>query len=125
MGPDEQHTDSLHAMIGTPWIIGDYVYGVDSYGQLRCLQADTGDRVWENLKAVPKARWATIHMVRNGDRMWMFNERGMLIIAKLSPNGYEEISRAKLTRPDQRATASTWRRLLVASGLCLSACLRT
>jgi outer membrane protein assembly factor BamB len=99
LGPDEQHTDSLHAMIGTPWLLGDYVYGVDSYGQLRCLAADTGDRVWESLKAVPKTRWATIHMVRNGDRMWMFNERGMLIIAKLSPDGYEEISRAKLLDP--------------------------
>jgi outer membrane protein assembly factor BamB len=99
LGPDEQHTDSLHAMIGTPWLIGGYIYGVDSYGQLRCLEADTGNRVWESLKAVPKTRWATIHMVRNGDRMWMFNERGMLIIAKLSPAGYEEISRAKLLDP--------------------------
>ena len=99
LGPDEQHTDSLHAMIGTPWILGDFIYGVDSYGQLRCLKADTGDRVWESLDAVPKARWATIHMVRNGERMWMFNERGMLIIARLSPEGYDEISRAKLLDP--------------------------
>lgn len=38
-------------------------------------------------------------MVRNGDRWWMFNERGELIIARLSPRGYEEISRAKLLEP--------------------------
>jgi hypothetical protein len=38
-------------------------------------------------------------MVRNGDRMWMFNERGELIIARLSPAGFEEISRAKLIDP--------------------------
>jgi outer membrane protein assembly factor BamB len=99
LGPDEQHTETLHSMIGTPWLIGDYIYGVDSYGQLRCLHADTGDRVWESLKAVPKSRWATIHIVRNGDRMWLFNERGMLIIAKFSPEGYEEISRSKLIDP--------------------------
>ena len=86
-------------MIGTPWLIGDYVYGVDSYGELRCLKADTGERVWESLKAVPKLRWGTIHMVRNGDRMWMFNERGMLIIARLTPDGYDEISRSKLIAP--------------------------
>ena len=47
----------------------------------------------------PKSRWGTIHMVRNGQRMWMFNERGELIIARLSPQGYEEISRAKLIEP--------------------------
>ena len=63
-------------MISTPYMEGDYVYGIDSYGELRCLDARTGDRIWEDLTAVPKARWSTIHMVRNGGRVWMFNERG-------------------------------------------------
>ena len=65
-GASERHTDALHAMISTPYMEGDYVYGVDSYGELRCLDARNGDRIWEDLTAVPKARWATIHMVRNG-----------------------------------------------------------
>ena len=52
----ERDTDALHAMISTPCLQGDYVYGVDSYGQLRCLDARSGDRVWEDLTAVPKAR---------------------------------------------------------------------
>ena len=91
--------DALHAMISTPILQGDYIYGVDDYGQLRCLDANTGERIWEDLTAVPKARWATIHMVRNGDKVWMFNERGELIIAKLSPTGFEELSRAKLIEP--------------------------
>jgi outer membrane protein assembly factor BamB len=98
-GASERNTDSLHAMISTPYIEGDYVYGVDSYGELRCLDARTGDRIWEDRTAVPTARWATIHMVRNRDRMWMFNERGELIIATLSPAGFHEISRAKLIDP--------------------------
>jgi outer membrane protein assembly factor BamB len=98
-GANERQTDALHAMISTPYIEGDYVYGVDSYGQLRCLDARSGDRVWENLTAVPKARWATIHMVRNGPRTWMFNERGELLIGVLSPRGFQEISRAKLIEP--------------------------
>jgi len=99
LGPDEQHTLGLHAMIGTPWISGDYLYGVDSYGELRCLRADSGERVWESLKATPRARWSTIHMVRQDDLMWLFNERGDLIIAELSPKGYHELSRAKLIEP--------------------------
>ena len=96
---DEKHTDGLHSIITTPMLVGDYLYGVDSYGELRCLDAETGERLWENLEATPKARWSTIHMVRNGDRVWMFNERGELIIARLSPQGYQEISRAKLLEP--------------------------
>ena len=98
-GRDEQHTDSLHSIISTPYLKGDFVYGVDSYGELRCLDAKTGERVWESLKATPKSRWSTIHMVENDGRMWMFNERGELVIATLSPSGYEEISRAKLIEP--------------------------
>ena len=31
--------------------------------------------------------------------MWMFNERGELLIATLSPQGFKEISRAKLIEP--------------------------
>ncbi len=98
-GPNERNTDSLHCCIATPILQGDFIYGVDSYGELRCLSLHTGDRIWESLEAVPKARWANIHLVRHEDKVWMFNERGELIISKLSPQGYDEISRAKLINP--------------------------
>jgi len=100
-GPNERNTDSLHCCISTPILQGDYIYGVDSYGELRCLDLYTGDRIWESLLAVPNARWANIQMVRHEERIWMFNERGELIISKLSPKGYHEISRAKLINPTQ------------------------
>jgi outer membrane protein assembly factor BamB len=98
-GPNERKTESLHCCISTPLLQGDYIYGVDSYGELRCLDLQTGDRIWENLDAVPKARWANIHMVRHEDKIWMFNERGELIISRLSPEGFQEISRTKLINP--------------------------
>lgn len=98
-GVDEKNTDGLHSIISTPILDGDYIYGVDSYGELRCLDANTGERVWESLDAVPKARWATIHMIRNAGKVWMFNERGELIISELSPKGFKELSRTKLIEP--------------------------
>jgi outer membrane protein assembly factor BamB len=98
-GDDEKNTDALHSIMATPYLEGDYIYGVDSYGELRCLDAGTGDRLWESKEATPPARWSNIHMVRNGNRMFMFNERGELIIARLSPRRYEEISRTKLIEP--------------------------
>jgi outer membrane protein assembly factor BamB len=98
-GLDEKTTDALHSIIATPLLIGDYVYGVDSYGELRCLSAATGDRIWEDQTATPRARWSTIHMVRNGANTWMLNERGDLIIARLSPEGYHEVSRSHLLDP--------------------------
>ncbi len=98
-GPDEQQTKALHSIIATPYFDGPNIYGVDSYGQLRCLDAKTGDRVWENLTAVPKIRWGTIHIVHNGDREFMFNEKGELIIGRLAPDAFHEISRAQLIEP--------------------------
>jgi outer membrane protein assembly factor BamB len=98
-GENEQNTDSLHCCMSTPVIREDYIYGVDSYGELRCLELLTGDRVWENLQAVPRNRWANIHMVQNGETTWMFNEKGELIISELKPDGFHEISRTKIIEP--------------------------
>ncbi len=98
-GKDERNTEALHAMIGTPLFRNGYIYGVDSYGQLRCLNADTGARVWEDLTATPQERWSTIHMVQNGEDTWMLNELGELLIATLTPEGFTEKSRAKLIEP--------------------------
>jgi len=99
LGPNERDTDALHCCMSTPIIEGDYIYGVGSYGELRCLDAKTGDRIWEDLTATPKARWSNIHMVRHAEKIWMFNERGELIISTLSPEGFGEISRTKLIEP--------------------------
>ncbi len=98
-GASERETDALHSMISTPILSGDELYGVDSYGELRCLDAATGDRIWEDQTATPRSRWSTIHMVRNGHQVWMLNERGQLIIAKLSRAGFHELSRAQLIQP--------------------------
>lgn len=98
-GKNENITDALHCCISTPLLKDDRIYGVDSYGQLRCLDLLTGDRIWEDLTAVKKDRWANIHMVQNGEITWMFNEHGELIISELSPKGFHEISRAKLIEP--------------------------
>ncbi|MEM7146637.1 MAG: PQQ-binding-like beta-propeller repeat protein [Verrucomicrobiota bacterium] len=99
-GVSEKRTDGLHCMISPPYLYDGHVYGVDSYGQLRCLSLENGDRLWESVgEVVPEGRWATVFMVRNGEDTWMVTERGDLILSRLSPDGYEEVSRAKLLEP--------------------------
>jgi outer membrane protein assembly factor BamB len=98
-GRNEKRTESLHSMITTPIVDGSYIYGLDSYGQFRCLDSLTGERIWEDDRIVPYGRWATIHMIRNEDRTWIYNENGELIICTLSPEGYQEISRSQLIEP--------------------------
>ena len=99
IGTSERDTDGLHSIISTPIFDGDYIYGVDSYGQFRCLTSGDGERVWESLEVVPRGRWSTAHLVRNADRVWIFNERGELLITTLSPEGLQIHSRAKLIEP--------------------------
>ncbi len=103
---------ALHCLMSTPYIVDDHIYGADKDGVIRCFRLDSGEQVWQDESAVPRNRWATIHMVRNADRTWLFNERGELVIAKLTPQGFNEISRAKLIDPttDQlrRREGVTW-----------------
>lgn len=96
----EIQTDGLHAVLATPIVDGGYIYGICSYGQLRCLNANTGERIWETQDAtIERRRWVSGFMVRNGNRVFISNDRGELIISKLSPSGYDEISRTQLITP--------------------------
>jgi outer membrane protein assembly factor BamB len=98
----ERDTTDLHALICTPFIDHAHIYGVCSYGQLRCLQLATGKRLWETLAATTPeqpTRWGNAFLVKHADRFFLFNERGDLIIARLTPQGYQELSRAHLLDP--------------------------
>ena len=112
-GANERNTDALHCVINTAIIRDGYIYGIDSYGEMRCLELETGDRVWENTSVVNVNRWANVHFIQNGEITWMFNEHGELIISRLSPEGFEEISRARLIEPttgqlNRSGTGVTW-----------------
>ncbi len=100
----EKNTDGLHCTLSTPFLQDGYIYGVGSYGQLRCLKAETGERIWETFNATTpdgkEMRWANAFIVKNQDRFFLFDEKGDLIIARLTPKGYEEISRAHIIEPD-------------------------
>lgn len=102
-------TEGLHSIMPTPWMDENNIYGVCSYGQLRCLDADSGERIWETLEATGNGRWWNAFIIPHEDRFFICNEQGDLIIAKLSAEGYEEISRAKLIEP----TRQTLRRMTI------------
>jgi outer membrane protein assembly factor BamB len=65
-----------------------------------CLSLRPGERVWETIEVTKeKTRWASGLIVRQGDRYFINNDRDEFIIAKLSPQGYQEISRTQLIKP--------------------------
>ncbi|MCO8125270.1 PQQ-like beta-propeller repeat protein [Stieleria sp. TO1_6] len=121
VGQDEKNTDALHAMISGPIIKGDCIYGADSYGQYRCLDLTTGDRIWEDLTIVPTARWATVHTIRNGDHEIMLNDQGEVLMTTLSRQGVQVHSRASLidrtTQQLKRRGGVVWSHPAIADGI--------
>jgi outer membrane protein assembly factor BamB len=98
-GRSEVNTDALHSIIMTSVIRDNFVYGIDSYGEFRCLDLENGDRVWSDQTLLEKGRWATAFFVQNGEHTWIFTEKGDLIIAKLTPVGFERISTTHIIDP--------------------------
>jgi outer membrane protein assembly factor BamB len=102
----EKDTTHLNAVLCTPFLEDGFIYGVCSYGQLRGLKIENGQRLWETFQTTTEGepvRWANAFIVKNGDRFFLFNEKGDLIIARLSPSGYQEVSRAHLLKPTNTA----------------------
>ncbi len=77
------------------------MYGFDESGLMMAVELPSGKRLWETAAPLGKRRVSTgtAFIVRQSDRYWMFTERGEILIAKLSPQGYEEIDRQKVIEP--------------------------
>ena len=100
----EKDTDGLHSVMATPLIENGHIYSPCSYGQFRCLKLETGERLWETFAPTSgkSARWGHAFIIKHRDRTFIFSEKGDLIIAKLTPEKYEELGRAHLLDPVNR-----------------------
>lgn len=98
VAPDK--TVDLHSIMPTPVIKDGHIYGVCSYGELRCLKLN-GQRVWATHEPTTgkSMRWGNAFIIEHEDRYFLFNEQGDLIICKMTPEKYTELSRMKLIEP--------------------------
>lgn len=96
---------SLFPVNATPYIENGVIYGPDQPGQFRAVKLETGERLWETNLPITGTKEGkpvgsgTAFVIKNGDRYFLASETGDLIIAKLSPEGYDEISRWKMLEP--------------------------
>jgi outer membrane protein assembly factor BamB len=82
-----------------PFLQDGVLYGFDDENGMIAFEVPSGKRLWQptNGPLGDEAKGSdTAFMVKNGDRFFFFAETGHLVIGKLSPKGYEEISRAKV-----------------------------
>jgi outer membrane protein assembly factor BamB len=85
-----------------PFLEDKYLYGIDRGGELRCVQLRDGQRLWTTYApttGAQRADSAAAFIVKHGDRFFLANEKGELIIARIKPQGYEELSRCKIIDP--------------------------
>jgi outer membrane protein assembly factor BamB len=78
---------------------GDYLFSAKSSGELVCLEASTRRQVWETANVTDLKNGASIHLTANGDSVLLYTDRGELIRARLTGQGYKEISRVTVLQP--------------------------
>lgn len=99
-------TLGLAPVSGTPFVQEGLAYGIDGNGLFRAIRIDTGERLWSTAKPVDGRDSETrgpnegaTFVTKNGNRFFIFGENGDLVIAHLSRERYQEISRTKLLDP--------------------------
>jgi outer membrane protein assembly factor BamB len=91
----------------TPFVRGEEVYGVSRDGALLCINLHDGKVLWQNYQATTgePIQWGNGFLIAAGERggrFFIFNEKGDLLLADLSPKGYKELGRAHLLEPTNR-----------------------
>jgi outer membrane protein assembly factor BamB len=84
-----------------PFVADGLVYGFHESGELRAMRIPEGDYAWRGGGPLPGRPQGsgTAFITRHGDRYFLFTETGDLVIARLTPQGYEELSRTHLIVP--------------------------
>ncbi len=99
-GERPEQTKSLHAVITTPIVEGNHFYGTCSYGELRGLSLEDGSRIWQREDLTRQGRWGSMFWVKNGERYFVNNDLGELLILQFTPQGPVLLDRTQLIQPD-------------------------
>ncbi len=97
---------SVYSVCAPPICYQGVLYGSCQQGHFRAVDLVTGGRLWETFAPTTgkdRASSACAFVVRNGERFFLFSEKGDLIIARLSKEGYHEIDRAHILEPTNEA----------------------
>jgi outer membrane protein assembly factor BamB len=104
---------AFYSALATPLMEDGVMYGCDiNSGALIAARIEDGERLWQTTQPTTSARrgrYSNAFLVKHEDRCFLFNETGDLILAKLSPQEYEELGRFRVLE----ATNNTFGRPVV------------
>jgi outer membrane protein assembly factor BamB len=109
-GTNEIGIDPTHS---TPFAEDGHAYGVNKEGDMCAMELRTGKILWSDFRLMPEQRRVhsgTVFTVKHEDRYFLMTDSGELVIAKMSPERFEEIDRAKILEPtgDAMGRAVVW-----------------
>jgi outer membrane protein assembly factor BamB len=83
----------------TPALLDSHVFSAKMSGGFVCLEARTGKEIWQTDQVAARQNEASAHVTPQGNAVFIFTDTGDLLRARLTPAGYEEISRTRLIEP--------------------------
>lgn len=116
------HRDDINSIMSTIIFEDGCYIGVAGNGELRCVDAATGELVWQSYRALATSEedpdvlprrfkgFASLFMTPHEGKYWLFTDQGELILADLTREGYFEQGRHKLldTTGSTRGRAYVW-----------------
>jgi len=111
--PDELKPSRIHVSDTSTALIQDgLVFSPTSKGQILCLEAATGRQLWQADRVTDSTSGASVHLTAapNIHGVFLFTDRGDLLLSRMTAAGYQEISRAHLLDPtnDYGARKMAW-----------------
>lgn len=99
--------NAVYCANSTPQIVDGTIYGCDCRsGALLGVRLSDGERLWQTYEPTTgknRGGHGTAFIVKNDDRFFLFSETGDLILAKLSPEKYQELGRFHVLEPTGEA----------------------
>jgi outer membrane protein assembly factor BamB len=87
----------LSLLMSTPLVRGGHAYALDRFRGLKCIELRTGAVRWEGEHVTPRGNNPQASLVWAGEgRALVLNEKGDLLLAGLSPEGYRPLGQAHL-----------------------------
>jgi outer membrane protein assembly factor BamB len=98
----EAWSNNAQGYMSSPIVIGGYAYLHMGNQRFTCIDLKTGTRVWSS-----DSFGKYVSMVAQGDRILALDERGVLLLIKADPKGFELLDQRKVADED------TWAHLAV------------
>jgi len=92
----------LQGLMAQPLYRDGLVYTLEKDSGLVCFELATGKILWEDHRLTPRGRNPHVSMIwiNDGDKALILNAPGELILARLTPQGYQELSRTRVVSQD-------------------------